>query len=517
MKITEDIILKADKFNEEIPFEIEIKNESGDEITLKNIEIYSLNSQITLENKMESTTVENDKELRIKFICNPKSINKSKELVVFVFQSLTKNEFKIQRDITIDLEIENIYKNQGSKSNKKCVNTNRVTKEGKELILGQQPCNPPKFIANRLGDYPVPSRLFDFLLKTDTNNPDPYEIRNNLLQLKPSLSKELCFQTYEDYFHTLLHVEEIEIINLMCVYNKEKTCFVKNGEYLMLEIENLAEKRPSLMCGDKVLASDPNKTKDVILEGFIHKVGAKHVYLKFNPTFHEKYNGEDYSISVEHSRTLFRKMHQAVALAVKNLGRDILFPCKLITKCPQVCFDYDICGDNIRNSVKVSNGENNSPKLVSYKNLIELMKPQIKFKLEWYNKNLNYYQKEAVRNILLGESRPLPYIIFGPPGTGKTVTLVEIILQITRLIPHSRILIGTPSNSAADLIALRLIATGILKPGDLVRLVSYKVAMEEKIPIELIPYCATVCLGLENTCRSETIVTSNGLTFGKIF
>ena len=37
-------------------------------------------------------------------------------------------------------------------------------------------------------------------------------------------------------------------------------------------------------------------------------------------------------------------------------------------------------------------------------------------------------------------------------GTGKTVTVVESILQILQQIPSSRVLACTPSNSAADLI-----------------------------------------------------------------
>ena len=47
-----------------------------------------------------------------------------------------------------------------------------------------------------------------------------------------------------------------------------------------------------------------------------------------------------------------------------------------------------------------------------------------------YNTSLNERQRAAVSRIVSGQCRPTPYLLFGPPGTGKTITVVEAILQV---------------------------------------------------------------------------------------
>ncbi|EUC55593.1 RNA helicase, putative, partial [Rhizoctonia solani AG-3 Rhs1AP] len=79
----------------------------------------------------------------------------------------------------------------------------------------------------------------------------------------------------------------------------------------------------------------------------------------------------------------------------------------------------------------------------------------------------NIEQRNAVAQVTRLPPGSPPFIVFGPPGTGKTVTIVECISQ---LLDKSRILACAPSNSASDEIALRLISLRRLEPDQLLRL-----------------------------------------------
>lgn len=75
--------------------------------------------------------------------------------------------------------------------------------------------------------------------------------------------------------------------------------------------------------------------------------------------------------------------------------------------------------------------------------------------IEPFNKRLNTSQVQAIEFALSAEDVA---IIHGPPGTGKTTTLVELIRQITQ--KGGRVLAVASSNLAVDNLLERLIAAG---------------------------------------------------------
>lgn len=73
--------------------------------------------------------------------------------------------------------------------------------------------------------------------------------------------------------------------------------------------------------------------------------------------------------------------------------------------------------------------------------------------LDFTNKSLNESQQKAVLAIVQNDGIT---IVHGPPGTGKTTTLIEAITQLIRA--GEKVLVSAPSNTAVDNIAEGLIA-----------------------------------------------------------
>lgn len=521
LAITNDIVVEFEKPRESRIFCVEVRNKTDVAVVLKQVEFLNRNGQCKLEGSYKDCVIKPSDVLEIPCKCTSRNYGRSKELLLFTFEN-----HLIGRYITVALKPrrEQTFNSPYSSNNRATFTFkeqhHRQNDNYRDVIPGPKLMRAPAFVAKRIGQHKIPDKLWDLFLEFSY---DAAMLSEALLKKKPCLHN-LDYHCYEDYFHTLLHLEEIEYVVALRKYDEEKACFIANGEYLMLEIENLAEKRPSIMIGDKVIASDPFNCSTSEFESVVHKVGSKHIYLKFCQMFHDGYKGEDYSVRIVGSRSQIRRNHHGIGLAVRSLGRELLFPTKVQLKPAQF---------NLIETTPKSNKNRNQAILQKLqeirnnnKSKLDLTKPKnsptateqakpTDVKIVWYDKHLNHYQMQAVRNILLAEARPLPYCIFGPPGTGKTVTLVETILQILTHLPDARILVGTPSNSAADVVATRLIESGVLKPGDLIRFVAYRCVQDDSIPVQLIPYSATADITAEGTDHNYTHTTlKNGLTLG---
>ncbi|XP_047994418.1 RNA helicase Mov10l1-like [Leguminivora glycinivorella] len=261
---------------------------------------------------------------------------------------------------------------------------------------------------------------------------------------------------YVQFFHNLLWYEETVVGANLKNYNMSGVTLKRShsGKSYSLVVPGLAEKRPSLMLGDLVYVRPHNQT-EVMYEAIITDIqDSLAQFSKISDKFHKLYKKESkFDIRFCMSRMPLERMH----VAVDNMRREHM-QTKTFPKGNEVV-------------------------------------PAIKRITNFYNPLIanNAEQHAVVEHIVAGSSGTAPYLLHGPPGTGKTVTIVEAILQLAKS-RSNRILVCTHSNMAADHVATLLIQYADKFPGEQFLLrANSEFRVWETMPEILGPYSNGVC------------------------
>ncbi|XP_047440152.1 putative helicase mov-10-B.1 isoform X2 [Mugil cephalus] len=273
----------------------------------------------------------------------------------------------------------------------------------------------------RLGDYRYPTYLKELADRRmeDSDYLSP-AARQKAASVRGLLNCALNMKNYSHRFHLLLHLEEIQMeVDIRKYDLRGQTMTRDQGKLLTLKVPGVAENRPSVLRGDCLRVSKSEDTVEpiTVYTGYVHRVELDRVKLGFSRRLLETFiSNMKFDVEFTLNRFPLKLQHRAVDLAVKHQLGEVLFPSgAAVTSVPMP-------------------------------------------KLRMFNRQLegNPEQHAAVLRIVAGASKPAPHLVFGPPGTGKTITLVEAMNQVSRKDPSAHILACAPSNSACDLLCERL-------------------------------------------------------------
>jgi len=269
-----------------------------------------------------------------------------------------------------------------------------------------------------LGNYPLYETRAKLIATKMQGAGDSKEEMDELMKCRSLLEHNLAEDNYTSRWELLLHCEQwqeekdIRYFDMVGVGLKIE----RNSGLIVLEVPGLQESRPSVLRGDKLYVRETGKGL-LEYEGHVHTVGDNVVWLGFSDKIIPKLKvGKLWDVRFSVSTFPVSNMHRAVKLTQSLSLTKSIFPSSTFppsAPSPELqCFDTNI--------------------------------------------ETNPEQLAAVQAIVTAQSGMAPYLVFGPPGTGKTVTLVEAIKQVWKLNPSSHIIATAPSNTAADLLASRL-------------------------------------------------------------
>ncbi|XP_034552700.1 putative helicase mov-10-B.1 [Notolabrus celidotus] len=225
-----------------------------------------------------------------------------------------------------------------------------------------------------------------------------------------TLETGLNWGNYFSRFQVLLHLEELQEQSVVNKYTQKSATLFEHRDLFGLQIPDLSKSSSMELSGCNVLVTlfrQPGVFFTICYKGWVQYVKEEQVFLFL---MERPANLEDFKYRVQFiiNRIPLRVQHRAASLVTTFKLRELLFP---------------------------------TGKFSAHHTLLHRLVQ---------NEGSNPEQCSAVQHILATSAKPAPYLVFGPPGTGKTVTLVEAIKQIVMTKASCKILVCAPSNSATD-------------------------------------------------------------------
>jgi helicase MOV-10 len=279
-------------------------------------------------------------------------------------------------------------------------------------------------------------------------------------------------ETYRTRLHNLLWIEEAAEIKNMRRFDLPSVQFVAEMQYLFhgiselmppdakifgFTVAGLAERRPSVLVGDRLFAWDAECETDYEYEGWVCKVTADTVYTRFNRSFEQVAIGRPFHVRFEYDRLQMRCKHRAV----DHCPVDLLWP---KPDAHRAALDHGLSLPGREPTIPAD------------------------------GQPVDTYQSAAIcaivrRRSLLesGHVSQAPFLLRGSFGCGKTHTLVECVRATLHNCKRARVLVCSESNSVADLLCIKL--GKFCSTSELLRYNAMGRTTEYISPDDLKPYC----------------------------
>ncbi|XP_055703999.1 putative helicase mov-10-B.1 isoform X1 [Phlebotomus papatasi] len=295
-----------------------------------------------------------------------------------------------------------------------CCNENKLDEAIKEKKLRFLPYHIDRMFLDPLPSYDPSKEMKKLTQKKFAKNSLTDEEKFLLAKINVFSRNGLTSTNYVDFWETFIEMEDCAATEQFASIDKLGKKLISQEKYYVLQIPNVPEQSPAIMEGGEVIVVPSNEVSKKMI-GRVYQVRTNDIVLDMDGDILDR--NTLYNIHFLPNRVTIQLEREALNYVSMNKISKFFFPKSL----PTHPIDYR--------------------------------------GFEWINESVktNPEQQSAIIHIVEKTSFPAPYILMGPPGTGKTTTIVEAVCQILKRDKDAKILIAASSNYACDVLALRLL------------------------------------------------------------